>query len=316
MQRFKNILVLCDDDTIAHSSFDRVSWLAQSNGAKVTLLDVIDAVPGELKRLFSSLTGATGVAVAELVLVARQERLRQLQDGLAERGTEAEAFVDTGKPFVEVIRRVLSDNHDLVIKVSRGSSAAPLLLSSDMHLLRKCPCPVWIINNRLEASARRILAAVDPHPESAQRDKLNHTILELATSLAAQDDARLDVVTTWSLPEEATLRHSLAKVPASDIEALLQRQQAQSARRFEALIDDFQAFSDRIRALHLKGLATELLPELVDNEEIDTLVMGTVGRTGIAGLLIGNTAETVLSRVSCSVLTVKPDGFVTPVSIE
>lgn len=42
-------------------------------------------------------------------------------------------------------------------------------------------------------------------------------------------------------------------------------------------------------------------------------IMGTVGRTGIPGFLIGNTAETVLRQVACSVLAVKPTGFVTPV---
>jgi len=40
--------------------------------------------------------------------------------------------------------------------------------------------------------------------------------------------------------------------------------------------------------------------------------MGTVCRTGIAGFLIGNTAENVLNDVDCSVLTVKPEGFASP----
>ena len=43
--------------------------------------------------------------------------------------------------------------------------------------------------------------------------------------------------------------------------------------------------------------------------------MGTVARTGIPGLLIGNTAESVLSQVGCSVIAVKPDGFVSPVAV-
>lgn len=43
--------------------------------------------------------------------------------------------------------------------------------------------------------------------------------------------------------------------------------------------------------------------------------MGTVCRTGAPGLLIGNTAEKILYEVDCSVLTVKPDGFVTPVRL-
>ena len=48
----------------------------------------------------------------------------------------------------------------------------------------------------------------------------------------------------------------------------------------------------------------------------DLVVLGSVSRGGIAGLLIGNTAEKVLERVECSVLTVKPDGFKTPVTLD
>ena len=43
--------------------------------------------------------------------------------------------------------------------------------------------------------------------------------------------------------------------------------------------------------------------------------MGTVGRTGIRGLFIGNTAEAILNQVKCSVLAVKPSGFETPVRL-
>ena len=46
------------------------------------------------------------------------------------------------------------------------------------------------------------------------------------------------------------------------------------------------------------------------------LVMGTVCRTGLSGFLIGNTAEEVLGAVDCSVLTVKPEGFVSPVTLD
>lgn len=41
--------------------------------------------------------------------------------------------------------------------------------------------------------------------------------------------------------------------------------------------------------------------------------MGTVGRTGLNGLIMGNTAETLLRSLRCSVLAVKPEGFVSPV---
>jgi len=43
--------------------------------------------------------------------------------------------------------------------------------------------------------------------------------------------------------------------------------------------------------------------------------MGTVGRTGIPGLIMGNTAESILNNIGCSVLAVKPPGFVSPVTL-
>jgi nucleotide-binding universal stress UspA family protein len=65
----------------------------------------------------------------------------------------------------------------------------------------------------------------------------------------------------------------------------------------------------------LKGEPRVLIPELVQEERINLIVMGTVCRTGIPGFLIGNTAESVLQQVDTSVLTVKPEGFVTPVTV-
>jgi nucleotide-binding universal stress UspA family protein len=41
--------------------------------------------------------------------------------------------------------------------------------------------------------------------------------------------------------------------------------------------------------------------------------IGTVGRSGVKGMLLGNTAEKVLDTCDCSMLTVKPDGFVSPI---
>jgi universal stress protein E len=65
-----------------------------------------------------------------------------------------------------------------------------------------------------------------------------------------------------------------------------------------------------------KGEPGHLIPELAAEMEVGLIVMGTVSRTGVDGLLIGNTAEKILSQMDCSVLAVKPDGFVTPVRLD
>ncbi|MGE3600210.1 MAG: universal stress protein, partial [Dehalococcoidia bacterium] len=59
-----------------------------------------------------------------------------------------------------------------------------------------------------------------------------------------------------------------------------------------------------------------VIPDFVVAEGIDLVVMGTVARAGIAGMLLGNTAERILRKLPCSVLTVKPDGFTSPVRLD
>lgn len=61
------------------------------------------------------------------------------------------------------------------------------------------------------------------------------------------------------------------------------------------------------------GDAREIIPSVTESLDIELLVLGTVGRAGIPGLLIGNTAEAVLNQVGTSVLAIKPAGFESPV---
>jgi nucleotide-binding universal stress UspA family protein len=62
------------------------------------------------------------------------------------------------------------------------------------------------------------------------------------------------------------------------------------------------------------GTPWKEIQRLVQQLNADLIVIGTVGRNGIEGLLLGNTAEKVLDHCDCSVLTVKPDGFVSPIA--
>ncbi len=62
-----------------------------------------------------------------------------------------------------------------------------------------------------------------------------------------------------------------------------------------------------------RGQPEQLIPALARQVKADLVVMGTLGRAGIAGLLMGNTAEAILDQLTCSVLAIKPPGFVSPV---
>ncbi len=316
MQRFRNILVVADGQSAYEHAFERVRWLAAANEAHVTLIDVVATPPGQIARLVAALPGRSAGAVEEQVDEVRRARLDGLAAPLREAGLSVDTVLAHGTPFIEIIRQVLRAGHDLVLKGAQRMPSRPFLQGADMHLMRKCPCPVWVLNSAAEPMAGRILAAVDPDPADPARHRLARTVMELATSLARRDGARLDVLHAWNFDDEATLRHPMAKVPAAEVDAMVAAEERQSAERLAALTADFAGFDDIMRVLHLRGVPDDVIPEHVAAEGIDTVVMGTLARTGVAGLFIGNTAETILNRVSCSVLTVKAEGFVSPVTAD
>ena len=59
-------------------------------------------------------------------------------------------------------------------------------------------------------------------------------------------------------------------------------------------------------------IVSQIRQELTLAPKADVLVLGTVARN-LKSLLMGNTADTVLRQITCSVLTVKPAGFASPV---
>jgi nucleotide-binding universal stress UspA family protein len=316
LKRFKNILLVCDKQGSHDALLARASRLAKSNGARITLIDVVDSEPGALSRLFGKDSEALSLELEREVLQYHQDRLSALAAPMKSEGILTAEVVLRGIPFIEIIGKVLRDRHDLVLKGAERREAVGFA-STDLHLMRKCPCPVWIMKSSRHRRYARILAAVDPDSADTRKNTLNSLIMDLATSLSRTDGSALHVVHVWRLKEENTLRQSgFAKSLKSEVDLLVERKRQQSEQALMALLDGYN--DDGLpREVHLlKGSPRDRIPDLARELGVDLIVMGTVGRTGIPGLFIGNTAETTLSQAQCSVLTVKPPGFETPVRLD
>jgi nucleotide-binding universal stress UspA family protein len=197
-----------------------------------------------------------------------------------------------------------------------------------MHLLRKCPCPLWLVKPQAPSPCRRILATVDvdaayPEAELDTRHALNLQVLELASSLAISDFAELHIAHAWHAVGESAMRGGFMTAPEKKIIAYVEQVRRERARGLDMLVrevtgDMGQDVLDYLKPqTHLlKGWARKEIPALAKRIEADLVVMGTVARTGVPGLLMGNTAETILNQIDCSVLAIKPPGFVTPVTQE
>jgi nucleotide-binding universal stress UspA family protein len=308
MQRFKNILLYSsveDDGAV----IQRAIKLAQANGAKLTLIDVIRPMPSAM----GFKTEEQAEDVQQLISAEHHEQLRRLAGKFAESGVTIQTIVKVGDPAVEIVRAVCQRRHDLVIKSADGlSSVGRLFGSVARSLMRLCPCPVWVLKPEIHGEFDTVLAAVDLDAEDNKHQDLNRHIVSLAASIASPQHARLHIVCSWNLWMEASLRRHAGN---DEINMLVQARQDKLSEAMDGLLKDTGLVADQV-SIHLKrGSPTQVIPLTVDKIEADLLVMGTVCRTGVAGFLIGNTAESILADLTCSVLTLKPDGFRSPVEL-
>ncbi len=316
MKRFKNILIVCDDTERLDTVLKRGLWLAKANGARVTLIDVIETRPGDLSRHFAALPPARSAEIERQVMAHYSQRLAEHAKAFRSEGIEVREVVEQGIPFISVIQRVLAAGHDLVLKGDAPHNPSQTFFASnDMHLIRKCPCPVWILQSRQPRRTERILAAIDPDTTEPSMVALNTTILELAASLATRDEAELHVVHAWRLQEETALRRSRLSIAEDEVASILAAEEARLSAAMASLLEGLPEVRAVAKIARIKGVAGDVIPDYAHEHRIDTIVMGTVGRTGVAGFFIGNTAETILSSVECSVLTVKPIEFRSPVGL-
>lgn len=308
MKRFRNILFLADREDGLSAALERAVALADTNKARLTVMDAIPevALSGYIKRTYD----------IDLNAQLEEQRLQSLEL-LTRQFTDQDIPVYTsvarGKPFLEVIRAIERNGHDLVIKVAEHDprQAMPLLGSTDMHLLRKCPCPVWIDRPGDKTAYQKILAAVDPFDDES--GNLQRLILDLATSLAGRENAKLEVIHAWELAGESMLTHGRARIPRAELEILRQASESRHRQALDNLLLSYDLSTEDDHIHLIKGKAAESITMFTQDRDIDLIVMGTLGRAGIAGLFIGNTAENVLRETQTAVLTVKPEGFITPV---
>jgi universal stress protein E len=282
-------------------------WLARAHRATLHVVHVVPSLP-------RSIWWSEAISARELQRAVIEQRGRQLHE-LAHartRGVKVTTEVREGIPHVELIRAAVAQQADVLVvsdePLRRGKRGA--FGTVTMKLLRKCPVPVWAARTATHDRVRRVMAAVDVEDTHS----LNEQVLRLAQQFARARDARLFVIHAWTLWGEHLLKGYGGVSPAS-LEKLLADRHLETLTAVQQLVAAQVPAERQPEVLVVKGDAREAIPAAVREHQIDLLVMGTVARAGVSGFVIGNTAEKILNDLDCSVLTAKPEGFVTPIAL-
>ncbi|NVJ51358.1 MAG: universal stress protein [Gammaproteobacteria bacterium] len=195
-----------------------------------------------------------------------------------------------------VIDRCKQKPYDLVIKTGHRSETLTYT-PTDWHLIRQCAAPVMIVTSKKWQKKQCILAAIDLTTETAAKIKLNKQVIKQAQQLAAITGQKIVYAYCVVIPR------ILNDLEVLDEKKIVQRAKQKAQNHLERDYQKFNIASADVRML--RGSIDKAINRAAKKEHADLVVMGTMGRKGIKGKIIGNTAEAVLHHLEADVLTVK-----------
>jgi universal stress protein E len=298
------ILVATDFSPSAQAAMKQAIWLARLCPARIILMHVLR----DSSRYIQS-NSVLDVLMEQHGIDSHTRRAcdAKMRQAIVDfQATDLDTSLATvlGEPIVELTHAVQAEDVQLVVAGTRGLAAWEQFFvgSTAKRLIRKCPAAVWIVKADHVGPPRSVLAATD-FSESSRRAVLHG--LWIAEKSGAEFHL-LHVVDSGDVPDDAGLR-------VSDGGSVAQAIQQESERRFDEFAKALDTDPTRMKKHLVWGTPWHEIQRATKRLNVDLVALGTVGRSGIKGMLLGNTADRVLDTCDCSILTVKPEDFVSPI---
>lgn len=295
MADFRNILAVMQENAEAPRLLNKLHRLAGSQHCDISVIRVVYEGLADLKSKHIDATAD----LKELILTTSQKELRDAietadisVDGLTS------AAMWNPKLWEGIVHAAASTGAELIIKTADAEHgpSVPLRTPDDWNLLRHAEVPVLLTQPRAWLSTPTVVAAIDVY--DPDHEALNARILSAAQHVCHQLGGELHLVSIFPVLskwlDEVTNIQSYVKL-RKDVEEEI----------FLELDNFAQAEGVQGYRPHaVEGDPVDAMRNLTGLLHADLVVLGTKARTGVAGALLGNTAEKLLHALTCDVMTV------------
>lgn len=297
MKKYENILVGIDFSQASREAVRAAARFASFDGGAVTILHVVDPLLAE--KMKENL----GCTTSEL-LEDMRIRVRAFLDR-SEIGTDQmKVLVDLGHPFVGLMQACATLHADLLILgahgMKHGSSQVGITAAK---CVRKAPADVLLVQEYVSGPFKHVLACVDFSETSAKA-------VQTALKIAAADRGELECVFVYQSALALSLDYG-GYLPASSVGADsegMENWKKQLEEFLQPLMRDSSGVAWRA-SVEERPHIREAIYDRVKHRGSDLVVLGTRGKSDLRSLIMGSTAERIISHAPCSVLAVKPPGY-------
>ena len=301
-------MVLNSTGFAAETAVRYCQQLSEALDAKISVVDILPPVSDRWNHFLRSKYDLdTGEEI-------RQERVKELQEFLESKNVDWPVVVKRGTALIEISRLAVESHCELVVKPQLDEDSH-MFGSLAKQLVRKCPTAVLLVKTSGKGKLQSIMAAIDPDPNFEEQEALNKSVLQLANALSSTIKGSLSVAAAWTIFAESYLRGPRMQISDAEFTEL---ESDEKKKHHDMLLSLGKSIGIELKEEELfltKGLPNLAVPYAAKKAKTDILVMGSIGRVGVPGLLIGNTAEKIIDSMKCSVLTLKPPGYKSPLKL-
>ena len=272
--RWGTLMVCTDGSDEGQNAVAVALELARACGSQVIAVQVLHVVP-EFQAVVPDLGATLGKGVREnmAVIKAAAEKL----------GVPLKIVTPEGQlPHAAIVAAAEKIRPDLLIMGRCGKTALARILMGNVtaRVIGNSPTNVLVVPRGAAIGFQRILVASDGSPYS-------QAAWELALAMAKQANSRLIGVAV--APEEGDIIES---------KAIIRR-----------MLTAASLAGVPMKGVNPQGVAadTGIVQQAIKNE-VDVIIVGSYGRTGLKKLLMGSVTERVIGDSPCPILVVKQPG--------
>lgn len=298
MSTQKNILVAIDYSPSSINALHEAVRMATVRNLRLICVHILDAeVLGDFHQNMSS-------AAAE-IFVAAQEKFKNFIKDNVNATCQIDALVKIGNPYVEIMRMIKDHQPETLVLGSHGTRTIYFEQIGGLasRCIRQAPVEVFLIRDAQNKPFHSIGACIDFSENSIRA-------AHRAAEIALQDGAKLQLLHVYRSPSyiDTGLGWLSPAFPKRDTDEVKKEKETELQKLCDELAAKYGLENISILITHAHNIVSGLF-DILKSIDADLVVLGTRGRTGLKGIFLGTTAESIIQTTPCSVLAVKPEGF-------
>ena len=304
---FRRILLYADPQTSIQPALETVLNLARRKATEIVVADCLVKHHSFLQTFWAGWNDPFAERMKQ-----RQGELESIANQIRAEQIPVKTQLLHGCPADELTREVIRTGHNLLVKTAQGNGnqkERAFFGTTAIHLMRQCPCPVWVVDPNDDGRITRILAAIDVNTDDREYGELNKQVLKTAVYFSEQEQAELLILNAWQPFGPGRIS---SHMPQDAKEEYIKTFHAEAEQRLQVMLSSCASQIPASSVHLIRGEPGFVIQQFVKDHCIDVVVMGTTARTGLFALIPGNRCEDVMQHVCCNAVILKSKSFVPP----